>query len=430
MVSSAAPGVSLIPGMSVEDQDDNGKQTPFKSWEEWESGGRLENVFSWKVPKCPKLSDAEKAERRRFQKELKSSLTDGAEAVGEAKEGAAMKNQNNKVEIPDSVRKILLRRKKGSKNSATKKGVNEFTVVKEKRNRAAREMPSEIAVKRKSVKEAEKKEKAAERKKKAAEKKKKAAEQMVSTLVDDHVFSLVDGAEMEKKLEQKLDQAQGKEEESVSRLDRSGWPKNPVPNYGGSPGSVDDRPGVETFKYKHPNTSYTVDLKGEQCPGCGEEKKQLVQNLKTDKKCSINFEGKIDFESFDEQLKQSRTKRADRRSKARRKQEKSTTDMGTTIELHRSAIRRFHPPGCQRMSTKDRRGRVLRDLMLLLEAVKIRRETQQVKKTNWHCHCQCNFFHPIPVQLYKLKVPISSGNIQVILVVLPGGYFLFSGQNR
>ena len=47
-----------------------------------------------------------------------------------------------------------------------------------------------------------------------------------------------------------------------------------------------------------------------QCPGCGEEKKQLVRHMKTDKKCSIKFEGRIDFESFDKQLKRFRNNRA------------------------------------------------------------------------------------------------------------------------
>ena len=123
-------------------------------------------------------------------------------------------------------------------------------VVEEERSRVARDMPSEVAVKRKSVKEAEKKEKAAARKMKTTE-------QIVG----------------------KLEQAQGKKGESVSRLDRSGWAKNPCPYYGGSPEGAEDQParqpGAEIFEYEHPNTSYTVDLVvtstgAVQCPGCGE----------------------------------------------------------------------------------------------------------------------------------------------------------------
>ena len=248
--------MSLIPGMSVEEQDDEMKRD-FKPWELWESDGRLDNVFSWKVPKSPKLSEAEKAERRRLQKELEAGHTDGAmaKAVGEADEGAGKKDQSKKGEIPETVRKMLLRKKRSSKNGAAQNGVKGSTTVEQKRCRVAREMPSEVAVKRKSMKEAEKKEK-------AAEKKKKDTEQMASTLVDELVSNLVDGAEMGLKLKQMLDQAQKKKEESVSRLDRSGWAKNPFPNYGGSPESANDQParqpGAEIFKYEHPNTSYTA----------------------------------------------------------------------------------------------------------------------------------------------------------------------------
>ena len=112
-------------------------------------------------------------------------------------------------------------------------------------------MPSEVAVKRKSMKEAEKKEKAAEKKEKAAEKKRKATELMMSTLVEELVSNLVDSVEMRLKLEQMLDQARGKKVESVSRLDRSGWAKNPFPNYGGSPESANavllSRPSKDGF---------------------------------------------------------------------------------------------------------------------------------------------------------------------------------------
>ena len=307
--------MSLIPGMSVEQQGD-GEKKDFKPWEEWESGRRPDNVFRWKVLKTPKLSKEEKEKRRELKKELKAGQADSAEAkaVGEAKEGAGKKEkgQRKQGEIPETVRKMLLRKKKGSRNGTAQNGVQGSTKVKKNISHVAREMPSEIAVKRKSVRETE-------RKQRAAEKKKKATEQMVSSLMEEVVSSIM----------QKLNQEEGKEKESVSRLERSGWAKNPCPYYGGSPESANDQParepGAEIFKYEHPNTSYTVDLiatsTGEQCPGCGEEKKQLVRHMKTDKKCSIKFEGKIDFQSFDQQLKLFRKRRADKRSKAKRKAE-------------------------------------------------------------------------------------------------------------
>ena len=331
MLSPAPPRMSPIPGMSVEEQGD-GEKRDFKPWELQESGHRLDNVFSWKVSKSPRLSEAEKAERRRLRKELEAGQTDGAKAkaVGEAEEGAGKEDQSKKGKIPETVRKMLLRKQRSSKNGAAQNGVKGSTTVEQKRSRVAREMPSEVAVKRKSMKEAEKKEKAAEKKEKAAEKRRKATELMMSTLVEELVSNLVESVEMRLKLEQMLDQAQKKEEKSVSRLDRSGWAKNPVPNYGGSPESANDQParqpGAEIFKYEHPNTSYTVDLVvtstgAVQCPGCGEEKKQLVRHMKTDKKCSIKFEGRMDFESFDKQLKSFRHRKAEQKRKAQRKAE-------------------------------------------------------------------------------------------------------------
>ena len=132
VVSPALPRISLIPGMSMEEQDDEEKRD-FKPWEEWESGGRLDNVFSWKVPKSLKLSDAEKAERRaesrRLRKERKGEGSE-AKAVGKAEEVAGKKDQSNKGTIPKTVWKILLRKKKGSNSGATKRGVKESTTVK------------------------------------------------------------------------------------------------------------------------------------------------------------------------------------------------------------------------------------------------------------------------------------------------------------
>ena len=89
----------------MEEQDD-GEKRDFKPWEEWESGGRLDSVFSWKVPKSPKLSDAEKAERRaerrRLRKECKGEGSE-AKAVGKAEEGAGKKDQSKKGAISKTV---------------------------------------------------------------------------------------------------------------------------------------------------------------------------------------------------------------------------------------------------------------------------------------------------------------------------------------
>ena len=89
VLSPAPPRMSLIPGMSVEEGGNEEKRN-FKPWELQESGHRLDNVFSWKVLRSPKLSEAEKVERRRLQEELKAGQIDGVEAkaVGEAEEGA------------------------------------------------------------------------------------------------------------------------------------------------------------------------------------------------------------------------------------------------------------------------------------------------------------------------------------------------------
>ena len=97
--------------------------------------------------------------------------------------------------------------------------------------------------------------------------------------------------------------------------------------YGGSPESAGDQPPrAEIFKYEHPHTSYTVDLvvtsTGKvQCPGCGQEKVQLKKHMMTDKTCSPKFEGKIDFESFDDQLKSFRLRKRVQRSKAKSRAE-------------------------------------------------------------------------------------------------------------
>ena len=131
VVSPALPRMSPIPGMSVEEQGD-GEKKDFKPWEEWEmSGGRLDNVFSWKVPKSPKLSDAEKSERRKLRKEVEAGLTEGAKA--KAEEGAGKKNQSRKKEIQKTVRKLLLRKKKGSNNGTAQNGIKGSTTVEEKR---------------------------------------------------------------------------------------------------------------------------------------------------------------------------------------------------------------------------------------------------------------------------------------------------------
>ena len=76
----------------MEEQGD-GEKRDFKPWEEWESSRCLDNVFSWKALKSPKLCDAEKAKRRRLQKEVEAGLTSGTEAkvVSEAEEGAGKK---------------------------------------------------------------------------------------------------------------------------------------------------------------------------------------------------------------------------------------------------------------------------------------------------------------------------------------------------
>ena len=97
VLSPAPLRMSLIPGMSVEEGGNEEKRN-FKPWELQESGRRLDNVFSWKVLKSPKLSEAEKAERRRLRKELEAGQTDGAKAkaAGEAEEGAGKEDQSRR----------------------------------------------------------------------------------------------------------------------------------------------------------------------------------------------------------------------------------------------------------------------------------------------------------------------------------------------
>ena len=103
----------------MEEQGD-GEKRDFKPWELQESGHRLDNVFSWKVSKSPRLSEAEKADRRRLRKELEAGKTDGAKAkaAGEAEEGAGKEDQSKKGKIPETVRKMLLRKQRSSKNGA------------------------------------------------------------------------------------------------------------------------------------------------------------------------------------------------------------------------------------------------------------------------------------------------------------------------
>ena len=52
--------------------------------------------------------------------------------------------------------------------------------------------------------------------------------------------------------------------------------------------------------------------------------------------------------------------------------------MGNTIEQHRAAIGRFKLPGCQRVSARTRRWRLLGEIMTILSVAKIRRQAKQV----------------------------------------------------
>ena len=86
--------------------------------------------------------------------------------------------------------------------------------------------------------------------------------------------------------------------------------KQVIQSHHSSTESVYEQPGAKIFKYDHPNTSFSLQVvvtgAGPQCPGCGETKVQLVKHMKTDKRCSEGF-GKVDFASFDAQLKRFRS---------------------------------------------------------------------------------------------------------------------------
>ena len=54
--------------------------------------------------------------------------------------------------------------------------------------------------------------------------------------------------------------------------------------------------------------------------------------------------------------------------------------MGNTIEQHRAAIGRFKLPGCQQVSARTRRWRLLGEIMTILSVEKIRCQAKQVDK--------------------------------------------------
>ena len=60
---------------------------------------------------------------------------------------------------------------------------------------------------------------------------------------------------------------------------------------------------------------------GPQCPGCGETKVQLVRHMKTDQKCSEVFKEKVEFESFDAQLKRFRNRFSKQQKKDKNEEE-------------------------------------------------------------------------------------------------------------
>ena len=261
--SLCASGKKEIPGMGKE-VTDTGSAVPFRPWEEREKGGRLERIFSWKVlPVVPPVKeggdDGKGGEDAETGKEKKENPDQG-------------KVKNQYKGLPKAVLKVLRQKQKGSKTNKMPKERNEdcgkpFT----------KDFPSEASLEWKVTLAAKKK------------------------------------------------QMEAHGVESASRLARSGWKPNPCPHYGGSPESAEEQPGAQVFKYEHPNTSYAVEVivtgAGPQCPGCGETKVQLVRHMKTDKKCSEGFKEKVDFVSFDAQLKLFRNKLAVRKTKAKRKQE-------------------------------------------------------------------------------------------------------------
>ena len=72
--------------------------------------------------------------RLQVQQELEAGQTDCAKAKEEGKaEGAGMKDQRKRGGIPDTVRKMLTRKKKRSKNGAVQNTVKGSTTVEEKR---------------------------------------------------------------------------------------------------------------------------------------------------------------------------------------------------------------------------------------------------------------------------------------------------------
>ena len=79
------------------------------------------------------------------------------------------------------------------------------------------------------------------------------------------------------------------------------------------------------FRYESSDPNYAIDLAvsetgAVECPGCGEQRKQLVPHLRKDKSCMRKCE-EINLESFDKQLKAFRQRKSVKTFKSKQKEE-------------------------------------------------------------------------------------------------------------
>ena len=79
------------------------------------------------------------------------------------------------------------------------------------------------------------------------------------------------------------------------------------------------------FRYESSDPNYAIDLAvsetgAVECPGCGEQRKQLVPHLKKDKSCMRKCE-EINLVSFDKQLKAFRQRKSVKTFKSKQKEE-------------------------------------------------------------------------------------------------------------
>ena len=419
---------NTVPGLILGGEE---PQPNFKSWEQWEKGGRLEDIYHWRV----KNQESRKKEVGQKPKKQKHSSNKALAVDNTCKES-----------INQTVRRILLSRFK-PKGEKTSSNQNKESKCQPKNSswKGQREAPSEIPMARKrcglkasahgrkgeaekvvkgildevlvkvgpegsatvekngSVREAEAEavaksilgelleqfdsqaSKTAKKENSGGEEAQEVVGRILGEILDEvNIVSsnTVQGNRSEGELvvNRILREVLGgidsdtveikrneEERDTCQMMKNNGWPPNPCPLRGGTPGSgpsqAEGSQRSETsgavFKYEHPNNSYTLEMNMTddlevKCPGCGQMKKQLIRHIKSDKSCQKKC-SRIDLASLDKQL---------RLYRQRRRQAKINKDQRTEDEEgFKEKNRKGQEKHSKKMWNKDEEGfkRKLRD---------------------------------------------------------------------